>query len=30
LHQELIEISGCTQPLGPEFDKAGEQTKLLR
>jgi hypothetical protein len=30
LHQELIEISGCSHPLGPEFDKAGEQTKLLR
>jgi hypothetical protein len=30
LHQELIEMSGCTHPLGPGFDKAGEQTKLLR
>jgi hypothetical protein len=29
-YQELIEISGCTQPLGPEPDKAGEKTGSLR
>jgi hypothetical protein len=30
LHQELIEISGCSQPLGPELDKVGEKTGSLR
>jgi hypothetical protein len=30
LHQELIDISDCNQPLGSEFDKAGEKTKSLR
>jgi hypothetical protein len=30
LHQELIEISGCSQPLGPELEKAGEKTAALR
>lgn len=30
LHQELIEISDCAQPLGPELDKAGEKSKSLR
>lgn len=30
LHQELIEISDCSQPLGHEFEKVGEKTKSLR